>query len=246
MASSSRWQATEASPRLVLALGFRLKLSSGFSLGIKPGLGFSLAVKLGSGHLSRRLIGRTLAHVTNVRTHSDAGLLTADQLAMPAASTSSSSGKPKASATIPNPALDLALLSAARAWFPRHSRPCVLASFLWRGARRDEPIGVNRLAHGLQAKTLPRQKFFVFSEGSLLAIVEDEHRQVGLDQGHAAVNLVGEDIFNDQDAASRLQRLAALAEYQGGSLIVPIMQYGLEHKKVAPWHGGVVQDSRRC
>ena len=35
--------------RLLLTLGFRLKLGSGFSLGIKPGLGFSLGVKLGSG-----------------------------------------------------------------------------------------------------------------------------------------------------------------------------------------------------
>jgi hypothetical protein len=40
------------------------------------------------------------------------------------------------------------------------------------------------------------------------------------------------------DAASRLQRLTALAEYQGGSLVAPVMQYGLEHKKVTFWHGG--------
>src|SRR5215472_7945428 len=102
------------------------------------------------------------------------------------------------------------------------------------GARRDELIAV-RIAHGLQAKPLPREKFLVFSEGSLLAIVDHEHQQVDLDQ--VAVNLVGEDVFDDQEAASRLQRLTALTEYQGGSLIVPIMQYGLEHKKVAPGHG---------
>jgi hypothetical protein len=68
--------------------------------------------------------------------------------------------------------------------------------------------------------------------------VAHEHQQVGLDQVHVAANLAGEDIFDDQDAASRLQRLTALAEDQGGSLIVPIMQYGLEHKKITPRHGG--------
>ena len=78
----------------------------------------------------------------------------------------------------------------------------------------------------------------MFSEGSHLAIVDHEHRQVSLDQAHAAVNLAGEEIFDDQDAAIRLQRLTALAEYQGGSFVVPGMQYGHEHKKVAPWYGG--------
>jgi hypothetical protein len=69
---------------LLLTLSFRVKLGSGFglglgpglslSLGIKPGPGFSLGVRLGSGGFFRRLLEWTLAHAINVRTRSDAGL----------------------------------------------------------------------------------------------------------------------------------------------------------------------------
>jgi hypothetical protein len=76
----------------------------------------------------------------------------------------------------------------------------------WRGARRDELLAAALLAHGLQAKPLPREEFLVFSEGSLLAVVAHEHQQVGLDQGQAGVHLAGEDLFDDQDAAIRRQR----------------------------------------